>query len=152
MRRPWALCLLLVSSVAVLVWLLVPSALQRPAHRGSPTVAGGHSTRLPTASSQTATALVPSTVDTPQSDRTSRSFSQRVRCTQVRFSLHRVASPDVLELLCERRALSVLRMRSEEHTSELQSRRDLVCRLLLEKKKNKKTKRESSKYREHDQS
>src|SRR5699024_12815116 len=29
--------------------------------------------------------------------------------------------------------------RSEEHTSELQSRFDLVCRLLLEKKKNKKT-------------
>src|SRR5690349_8213881 len=27
------------------------------------------------------------------------------------------------------------KMRSEEHTSELQSRRDLVCRLLLEKKK-----------------
>src|SRR5690349_22274120 len=26
-------------------------------------------------------------------------------------------------------------IRSEEHTSELQSRRDLVCRLLLEKKK-----------------
>src|SRR5690349_22571805 len=29
-----------------------------------------------------------------------------------------------------------LELRSEEHTSELQSRRDLVCRLLLEKKKN----------------
>src|SRR5438874_10371904 len=28
-----------------------------------------------------------------------------------------------------------VRSRSEEHTSELQSRRDLVCRLLLEKKK-----------------
>src|SRR5215469_7727096 len=28
-----------------------------------------------------------------------------------------------------------LYLRSEEHTSELQSRRDLVCRLLLEKKK-----------------
>src|SRR2546421_3700391 len=28
------------------------------------------------------------------------------------------------------------RLRSEEHTSELQSRSDLVCRLLLEKKKN----------------
>src|SRR5690349_23590743 len=28
-----------------------------------------------------------------------------------------------------------VRARSEEHTSELQSRRDLVCRLLLEKKK-----------------
>src|SRR5206468_10984996 len=30
--------------------------------------------------------------------------------------------------------------RSEEHTSELQSRSDLVCRLLLEKKKRKKKK------------
>src|SRR5690349_22795975 len=30
---------------------------------------------------------------------------------------------------------TVLPSRSEEHTSELQSRRDLVCRLLLEKKK-----------------
>src|SRR3712207_7664943 len=29
-----------------------------------------------------------------------------------------------------------LRFRSEEHTSELQSRQYLVCRLLLEKKKN----------------
>src|SRR5204862_7263221 len=32
-------------------------------------------------------------------------------------------------------ALIVLSDRSEEHTSELQSRRELVCRLLLEKKK-----------------
>src|SRR5207253_3508363 len=31
-------------------------------------------------------------------------------------------------------------LRSEEHTSELQSRGHLVCRLLLEKKKNKQTK------------
>src|SRR2546422_6780004 len=31
------------------------------------------------------------------------------------------------------------RARSEEHTSELQSRLHLVCRLLLEKKKNKKS-------------
>src|SRR3712207_7920705 len=30
-----------------------------------------------------------------------------------------------------------LELRSEEHTSELQSRQYLVCRLLLEKKKNK---------------
>src|SRR5947209_16952855 len=34
-------------------------------------------------------------------------------------------------------ALRILRMRSEEHTSELQSRQYLVCRLLLEKKKKK---------------
>src|SRR5207249_10738337 len=33
--------------------------------------------------------------------------------------------------------------RSEEHTSELQSRFDLVCRLLLEKKKKTKTQRSS---------
>src|SRR2546428_7722412 len=35
------------------------------------------------------------------------------------------------------RAVSCARPRSEEHTSELQSRSDLVCRLLLEKKKKK---------------
>src|SRR5690349_23208472 len=33
------------------------------------------------------------------------------------------------------RARETAEIRSEEHTSELQSRRDLVCRLLLEKKK-----------------
>src|SRR5438477_1140446 len=33
-------------------------------------------------------------------------------------------------------ALKALRTRSEEHTSELQSHVNLVCRLLLEKKKN----------------
>src|SRR2546428_4578335 len=32
--------------------------------------------------------------------------------------------------------IDLARLRSEEHTSELQSRSDLVCRLLLEKKKN----------------
>src|SRR5438105_5709832 len=36
--------------------------------------------------------------------------------------------------------------RSEEHTSELQSRVDLVCRLLLEKKKKKQRKKKSLKY------
>src|SRR5436309_3437440 len=34
-------------------------------------------------------------------------------------------------------AIDQLRKRSEEHTSELQSRENLVCRLLLEKKKKK---------------
>src|SRR3712207_7464766 len=37
------------------------------------------------------------------------------------------------------REAGVRQLRSEEHTSELQSRQYLVCRLLLEKKKNKKT-------------
>src|SRR2546427_7635500 len=35
-----------------------------------------------------------------------------------------------------RRYLGVAEARSEEHTSELQSQSNLVCRLLLEKKKN----------------
>src|SRR5204862_5898334 len=42
----------------------------------------------------------------------------------------------LLEELSHESGLTVhLAVRSEEHTSELQSRRDLVCRLLLEKKK-----------------
>src|SRR5947209_9770153 len=40
-------------------------------------------------------------------------------------------------------------LRSEEHTSELQSRQYLVCRLLLEKKKKKKDKIQN---KQHDQS
>src|SRR3712207_7299260 len=42
----------------------------------------------------------------------------------------RLVDPLLVELKRERRT------RSEEHTSELQSRQYLVCRLLLEKKKN----------------
>src|SRR2546430_11763450 len=46
---------------------------------------------------------------------------------------------------CLRRNLLLLR--SEEHTSELQSQSNLVCRLLLEKKKN----NQHQKYSRHDQ-
>src|SRR5437588_9464941 len=38
------------------------------------------------------------------------------------------------------------RFRSEEHTSELQSHSDLVCRLLLEKKKKKKNRKNHSEF------
>src|SRR5437773_8801203 len=40
---------------------------------------------------------------------------------------------------CQSSCLSEFALRSEEHTSELQSHHDLVCRLLLEKKKKNKT-------------
>src|SRR3989442_8372951 len=40
----------------------------------------------------------------------------------------------------QRRLRDPARRRSEEHTSELQSRPHLVCRLLLEKKKNRESK------------
>src|SRR5260221_8035471 len=42
----------------------------------------------------------------------------------------------------QRRGRRFPRSRSEEHTSELQSHSDLVCRLLLEKKKKKTTSRQ----------
>src|SRR5436309_12504654 len=41
------------------------------------------------------------------------------------------------------------RRRSEEHTSELQSRENLVCRLLLEKKKKKKNKKKHKKKKKN---
>src|SRR5687768_18370547 len=44
----------------------------------------------------------------------------------------RVERPDVVD---DRKPGGVVQPRSEEHTSELQSRLHLVCRLLLEKKK-----------------
>src|SRR3712207_7488448 len=44
--------------------------------------------------------------------------------------------PDLLVLQCTQPAGACGRVRSEEHTSELQSRQYLVCRLLLEKKRN----------------
>src|SRR5438874_10330805 len=53
-------------------------------------------------------------------------FRSDRRPAAARQAWHHVAGPD---------APAVRPLRSEEHTSELQSRRDLVCRLLLEKKK-----------------
>src|SRR5207249_8161775 len=46
----------------------------------------------------------------------------------------------VAAAFCALAVCELRRTRSEEHTSELQSRFDLVCRLLLEKKKKKKKK------------
>ena len=67
--------------------------------------------------------------------------------TQHRYNEIWVSSPLLKEIYQDRFAFNpdiVFDMgyarRSEEHTSELQSRSDLVCRLLLEKKKNKKHK------------
>src|SRR5438105_15954102 len=48
------------------------------------------------------------------------------------------ASQESVDNGAERPARGDASLRSEEHTSELQSRVDLVCRLLLEKKKKKK--------------
>src|SRR2546430_7090898 len=54
----------------------------------------------------------------------------RSRNRDLQISVHRTTSkPSVVD-------------RSEEHTSELQSQSNLVCRLLLEKKKNRDSRRE----------
>src|SRR5262249_58505265 len=52
----------------------------------------------------------------------------------------RTAWTSVRERLTELLTDEAYRPRSEEHTSELQSLTNLVCRLLLEKKKNEKSK------------
>src|SRR2546427_8065862 len=49
---------------------------------------------------------------------------------------HEVAAEDRLGIQTRDRRELLARVRSEEHTSELQSQSNLVCRLLLEKKKN----------------
>src|SRR3712207_8666104 len=63
----------------------------------------------------------------------------RVRQHQRRSELARhldVVQPEAASIADEETgALHKLQIRSEEHTSELQSRQYLVCRLLLEKKK-----------------
>src|SRR3712207_7576588 len=59
--------------------------------------------------------------------------SLRVRRRASRDALHRSPS---FRRSREPRAYGTTSPRSEEHTSELQSRQYLVCRLLLEKKKN----------------
>src|SRR2546427_6435946 len=55
-----------------------------------------------------------------------------------------VVLSDVLRKLW-RLAEAEAALRSEEHTSELQSQSNLVCRLLLEKKKQRRSRREAGK-------
>src|SRR2546429_6646929 len=56
-------------------------------------------------------------------------------CDQTRGQMHSACRPGPWRAGASR-ARSAGGLRSEEHTSELQSRLHLVCRLLLEKKKN----------------
>src|SRR5690606_41746338 len=63
---------------------------------------------------------------------------QRARRTAELAGLHAEIDPLLVEWDYggyEGRTTGDIRARSEEHTSELQSRENLVCRLLLEKKK-----------------
>src|SRR2546429_3719154 len=60
---------------------------------------------------------------------------QRGDCQRQAALHHRVNSDESSRSIGERASREAGSERSEEHTSELQSRLHLVCRLLLEKKK-----------------
>src|SRR5688572_31705512 len=60
------------------------------------------------------------------------------RARPARHAAHRLRPPHARRRQARRRWYRAFR-RSEEHTSELQSQSNLVCRLLLEKKKKKQT-------------
>src|SRR5438067_9873463 len=68
--------------------------------------------------------------------------SQLIEPCKVRFEVlsAEALAGEVLERVGEEEpaVVCIATLRSEEHTSELQSRFDLVCRLLLEKKKSRK--------------
>src|SRR5260370_26049018 len=78
----------------------------------------------PTAASAAATTITNSTKTCP-----SNLPSAWLNATNARFTAFSISSMDMKIVMMLR-----LKIRSEEHTSELQSHLNLVCRLLLEKK------------------
>src|SRR5207302_3115189 len=67
----------------------------------------------------------------------SRRFAERVvQHLEVSYTAEERQAHHVLQQYSDLRLRHAASDRSEEHTSELQSRENLVCRLLLEKKKN----------------
>src|SRR2546426_6701549 len=73
----------------------------------------------------------------PEARKTSTRTSSSLRFTSTSSTSGTTATD--AKLVCRRREASNGEIRSEEHTSELQSPCNLVCRLLLEKKKKKDT-------------
>src|SRR3712207_8173088 len=72
-----------------------------------------------------------------------RSYIEKDKALERRFQAVMVDEPSMEDAISIMRGIKEkyelhhgVRIRSEEHTSELQSRQYLVCRLLLEKKKN----------------
>src|SRR5699024_11822517 len=84
-----------------------------------------------------------------------RCSSRRMPMKSLRF--HRVCSPSPRQVAYTARPAAlgaqpnppVASQRSEEHTSELQSRFDLVCRLLLEKKNREAARRDERRTKKH---
>src|SRR5690625_6677636 len=68
-----------------------------------------------------------------------RPYDLELVSSLIRRAFHNPGSPPWIHRRVEPVAKSLRSLRSEEHTSELQSRGHLVCRLLLEKKKQQQT-------------
>src|SRR5688572_32679353 len=84
------------------------------------------------------TTLFRSTLDPALEDKVAAGIEHTERGLFIR------TSPQTVEKICDKVSAELAKLtrtgkrpRSEEHTSELQSQSNLVCRLLLEKKKNK---------------
>src|SRR5207249_9482022 len=76
-----------------------------------------------------------STIINSRPSPTSKARTSRIRLTRCFEGPNYGQSTNPEEPKNQRTKMPIFGSRSEEHTSELQSRFDLVCRLLLEKKK-----------------
>src|SRR5690606_40731107 len=75
-------------------------------------------------------------------------LSDRIHFAETRHGIARIDLVQTAAALDQRAATTDIAQdpRSEEHTSELQSRENLVCRLLLEKKKKRKKQETRAQY------
>src|SRR5699024_11415416 len=106
--------------------VLVPCARASPARRSCPT----------RRSSDLRAAISSGAIAPTDGRRTQRRPSTDAAAASIR-SISADTSRQSLTYTCTGSAADESSTRSEEHTSELQSRFDLVCRLLLEKKNEK---------------
>src|SRR5437773_6893118 len=94
---------------------------------------GGGGSWIPTAEMALARTTPSTTPATAPSTPRTKPSSTNIDTTPRR----RVPSAITVPISRVRSKMAMVMVRSEEHTSELQSHHDLVCRLLLEKKKKK---------------
>jgi hypothetical protein len=111
MRRGRALALsLLVLAVAATSFYVRQHSGHPPgAYSASPSRATGQ--RGPRTNGNSSAAAAPQESESSaRIAHTPQTFNQRLRCTQIRISLKRMAPPDELALLCDRKPLKVLQM------------------------------------------
>src|SRR5438034_5123108 len=113
---------------------MTPRAISPGAPRLAPTASGNRLISHATTSARIASAD-PFAGDAPRSTAEAVASRRIAPDGLMSGALTAAVTPDDPKRL--QRAATMIVKRSEEHTSELQSHSDLVCRLLLEKKKKK---------------